>query len=164
MSQALVEPTKEELTAFLTIVCTDGRLWKLGSCFQDQLDSRPTCKQHYNPIYFSTNGAMCVAKGITTKEKAATLETAGIQHLKFALRVGVNVKSIDDVPHAGYSPSRHGALYIVPVLPRFATQHEFWDEHMSYYKQKNTAMPGIWKQREAPGFPLLAAETNQATS
>ena len=159
MSQALVAPTKAELTAFLTGVCTDGRLWKLGSCFEDLLDSRPTCKQHYNPIYFSTNGAMCVAKGITTKEKAATLETAGIQHLKFALRVGVNVKSIDDVPHAGYSPSRPGALYIVPVLPRFATQHEFWDEHMSYYKHKKQGMPGLMEQRRALGLPAHTSHT-----
>ena len=34
------------------------------------------------------------------------------------------------------SPARPGALYIVPVLPRFTTQHEFWDEHKSYTTSK----------------------------
>jgi hypothetical protein len=162
MSQALVAPTKAELTAFLTGVCTDGRLWKLGSCFEDQLDTRVLQSAHYSPTFFNRPGAMCVAKGMTAKEQAATLETAGIQHLKFALRVGVNVKSIDDVPHAGYSPSRPGALYIVPVLPRFATQHEFWDEHKSYYKQTHGGA-GLMEQREAAGLPLFAAETAPRT-
>ena len=162
MSQALVAPTKAELTAFLTGVCTDGRLWKLGSCFEDLLDTRVHNAAHYSPTFFNRPGAMCVAKGMTAKEQAATLETAGIQHLKFALRVGVNVKSIDDVPHAGYSPSRPGALYIVPVLPRFATQHEFWDEHNSYYKLTHGGA-GLKAQREAAGLPLQAAETAPRT-
>ena len=76
---------------------------------------------------------MCVANGITGKALAAALETAGIQHLKFTLRVGVNAKTSDDVPHYGYSSARPAALYIVPVLPRFTTQQQFWDEHTSYY-------------------------------
>jgi hypothetical protein len=46
-----------------------------------------------------------VAYGIVTKKIAATLETAGIRHLKQILGVGVNYKDSDDVPHNGYSQS-----------------------------------------------------------
>ena len=158
MSQALVAPTKAELTAFLTGVCTDGRLWKLGSCFEDLLDTRVHNTAHYSPTFFNRPGAMCVAKGMTAKEQAATLETAGIQHLKFALRVGVNVKSFDDVPHDGYSPARPGALYIVPVQPRFTTQQQFWDERKSYYKQTHGGA-GIMEQRRAAGLPAHTPST-----
>jgi hypothetical protein len=117
---ALLSPTPEALCELLLELCSTG-LWKLGSCFEDLLDVRPFAPAHYNPTYFDTAGAMCVAYGITGKGYAAVLETAGIQHLKFTLRVGVNVKNSDDVPHDGYSRSRPAALYIVPVLPRFTT-------------------------------------------
>ena len=93
-----------------------------------------------------------MAKGLTTKKQAATLETAGIQHLKFEMGVGVNVKSSDDVPHDGYSPARSGALYIVPVQPRFTTQQQFRDEHKSYYKQTHGGA-GLMEQRRALGLP-----------
>ena len=66
---------------------------------------------------------------------AEALETAAIQHLQCVLRVGVNDKSADAVPHDEISAARPQALYIVPVLPRFTTQQQFWDEHKSYYKQ-----------------------------
>ena len=35
MSRAMYMPTEEELTRRLSLVCADGRLWKLGSCFED---------------------------------------------------------------------------------------------------------------------------------
>ena len=90
---ALHSPSKEQLTTLLSTLCSDGRLWKLGSCFEDQLDSRPFSTIHYNSTWSDTKDAMCVAYGISTKELAAALETAGIRHLKFTLRVGVNVKN-----------------------------------------------------------------------
>ena len=40
MSRAMLQPTQEELTRCLSLVCADG-LWKLGSCYEDQLDLRP---------------------------------------------------------------------------------------------------------------------------
>ena len=162
IDHALLLPTLEALCELLSELCTHG-LWKLGSCYEDMLDVRPISAVHYNPTYFSNAGAMCVAHGITDKAYAATLETAGIQHLKFTLGVGVNVKSCDDVPHDGYSPSRPAALYIVPVLPRFTTQQQFWDEHKSYYKQKHAGLPGLVEQREASGLPLYAPETTPRT-
>jgi hypothetical protein len=94
---ALHSPSKEQLTTLLSTLCSDGRLWKLGSCFEDLLDSRPFCVTHYNPTWFDTKDAMCVAYSITTKELAAALETAGIQHLKHTLHVGVNVKDQDSI-------------------------------------------------------------------
>ena len=118
-------------------LCSDGRLWKLGSCFEDQLDTRPFSTQHYNPTWFDTKGAMCVAYGITTKELAAALETAGIQHLKHTLLVGVNVKDKDDVPHDAISAARPQALYIVPVVRTITTQAQFKAEHLSEHKLKN---------------------------
>ena len=112
INHALHSPSKEQLTTLLSILCSDGRLWKFGSCFVDQLDTRPFSKVHYNPTWFDTKDAMCVAHGITTKELAAVLETAGIQHLKYTLHVGVNVKDQDDVPHDHISAARPQALYI----------------------------------------------------
>jgi hypothetical protein len=106
INHALHSPSKEQLTTLLSILCSDGRLWKFGSCFVDQLDTRPFSKVHYNPTWFDTKDAMCVAHGITTKELAAVLETAGIQHLKYTLHVGVNVKDHDDVPHDHISAAR----------------------------------------------------------
>ena len=35
MSRAVYMPIEEELTRLLSLVCDDGRLWKLGSCFED---------------------------------------------------------------------------------------------------------------------------------
>ena len=105
---------------------------------------------------------MCVAYGVTDKAFAAALETAGIRHLKFTLSVGVNVKSSDDIPHDGYSITRPGALYIVPVQPRFTTQEQFRDEHMSYYKQTHGGA-GLMAQREAAGLPPYAPESAPRT-
>ena len=159
---ALDSPAPEALCQLLSGLCPTG-LWKLGSCYQDQLDVRPFSAQHYSPTYFNTAGAMCVAYDITDKAVAAALETAGIRHLKFTLSVGVNVKSSDDVPHDGYSITRPGALYIVPVQPRFTTQEQFRDEHMSYYKQKRQGKPGLMAQREAAGLPPYAPESAPRT-
>ena len=82
IDHALHSPSKEQLTTLLSTLCSDGRLWKFGSCFEDLLDSRPFTKTHYNPTWFDTKDAMCVAYGITTKELAAALETAGLRYLK----------------------------------------------------------------------------------
>ena len=155
---ALLAPTPEALCVLVSELCSTG-LFKLGSCFEDQLDVRPFDSAHYNSTYFNTAGAMCVAYGITDKANAAALETAGIQHLKYTLRVGVNVKSSDDVPHDGYSPARPAALYIVPVLPRFTTQQQFWDEHKSYYKLTNGGA-GLMEQRLAAGLPAHETHTS----
>ena len=48
MSYALLQPTKEELTRCLSLFCGDGRLWKLGSCYEDQLNQRPYDAVHYD--------------------------------------------------------------------------------------------------------------------
>ena len=150
---ALRSPSTEQLTELLTTLCSDGRLWKLGSCFEDLLDTRPFSVTHYNPTWFDTNGAMCVAYGITTKELAAALETAGIQHLKHTLLVGVNVKDQDDVPHDAISAARPQALYIVPVVRTITTQAQFKAEHFSEYKLKNLGVPTLTEQRRAAGLP-----------
>jgi hypothetical protein len=144
---ALLSPTAEALCELLSELCATG-LWKLGSCFVDLLDTRPFSSQQYDSTYFNTPGAICVAYGITTKDLAKTLETAGIQHLKYTLCVGVNVKDEDDVPHDAISAARPQALYIVPVWPRFASQQQFWDEHKSYYKLTHGGA-GLKEQRRS---------------
>ena len=122
---ALHSPSEEILTTLLSILCSDGWLWKLGSCFEDQLDARPFSTTHYNPTWFDTKGAMCVAYGIATKDRAKALESAGIQHLKHTLHIGVNVKDTDDVPHDAICAARPQALYIVPALSTITTQAQF---------------------------------------
>ena len=122
------------------------------------LTQRPFGTAHYSPTYFNTKGAVCVAYGITDKARAAALETAGIQHLKYTLRVGVNTKDKDDVPHDGISAARPQALYIVPVLPCFTTQQQFKDEHRSYYKL-TLGGAGLMEQRRALGLPAHTSHT-----
>ena len=159
MSHALDSPTPVELRVLLSTLCKTG-LWKLGSCYGDLLDTRPFNAVHYNPTYFNSSGAICVARGLTDKASAAALETAGIQYLKFKLQCGVNVKSSDDVPHHGYSSSRPGALYIVPVQPRFRTQQEFWEKHKTYYMMTNGGA-GLREQRLAAGQPPHKPQTHK---
>eukprot|EP00325_Prymnesiales_sp_UTEX-LB-985_P008247 CAMPEP_0174711496 /NCGR_PEP_ID=MMETSP1094-20130205/12793_1 /TAXON_ID=156173 /ORGANISM="Chrysochromulina brevifilum, Strain UTEX LB 985" /LENGTH=332 /DNA_ID=CAMNT_0015910441 /DNA_START=349 /DNA_END=1348 /DNA_ORIENTATION=+ len=131
IGHALLTPTPEALCELLSELCSTG-LWKFGSCFEDLLDIRPFDSAHYNPTYYNTAGAICVAFGITGKALAATLETAAIKHLQ--------------------------ALYIVPVLPRFTTQQQFWDEHKSYYKQTNGGA-GLMEQRRALGLSAHTPST-----
>lgn len=134
-SLALRAPSAEALKCLIDDHLSSG-LWKIGSCYQDQLDARPRSAQQYNPKYFDRDGAVCLVYGLTDKASAAELETAAIHHTKFVRRTGVNTKSRDDVPHAGYSPSRAGALYGVPVWPYITTQQQFKDVHVSYYKER----------------------------
>ena len=83
IDNALHSPSEEDHTTLLSTLCSDGRLWKIGSCFVDQLDLRPFSTKQYNSMYFDQRDAMCVAYGITTKDRAKALESAGIQHLNF---------------------------------------------------------------------------------
>ena len=159
IDNALYSPSVEDLKTLLSIHCSDGRLWKLGSCFEDLLDRRPFSVTHYNPKWFDTKGAMCVAYGITGKTLAAALETAGIQHLKHKLHVGVNVKDQDDVPHDAISAARPQALYIVPVVRTITTQAQFEAEHLSEYKLKNLGVPTLIEQRRAAGLPAHTPST-----
>ena len=115
---------------------------------------RPFNTTHYNRKWFDTQDAVCVAYGITTKQLAAMLETAGLLHLKDILLVGVNVKGQDDVPHDGISAARPQALYIVPVVRTITTQAQFKAEHLSEYKLKNIGMATSVQEREALGLPL----------
>ena len=119
IDHALHSPSKEQLTTLLSTLCSDGRLWKLGSCFESQLDTRPFSTQHYNPTWFDTEDAMCVAYAITTKELAAALETASIRHLKHTLLVGVNVKDQDDVPHDAISAAA-SSFVVMPYATHIA--------------------------------------------
>lgn len=48
------------------------------------------------------------------------------QVAKFELCIGVNDKSLYDVPHDGYSP----------VLPHITTQQQFKEERVSYYMER----------------------------
>ena len=89
---ALFKPTPEALRELLSVLCSTG-LWKLGSCYEDMLDTRPFSSQ-YNSTYFHTAGAMCVAFGITSKATAAALETAGIMHLKVHASCGSQCQGI----------------------------------------------------------------------
>ena len=150
MRHAMYMPTEEELTRRLSVVCGDGGLWKLGSCYEDQLDSRPFDAVHYDKTWF-VRSPVCVAQGIDSKALAALLETAGIRHLK-RMGVGVNVKNSDDVPHDGISAARTQALYVVPVKPTITTVQQFKDEHVSYYKQTHGGV-GLKEQRLALGLP-----------
>ena len=150
MRNAMYMPTEEELTRLLSVVCGDGGLWKLGSCYEDQLDSRPFDAVHYDKTWF-VRSPVCVAQGIDSKALAASLETAGIRHLK-RMGVGVNVKNSDDVPHDGISAARTQALYVVPVKPTITTVRQFRDEHKSYYKQTHGGA-GLKAQRVALGLP-----------
>ena len=152
MSRAVYIPLEEELTRLLSLVCDDGRLWKLGSCYEDLLDSRPFDTVHYDQTWFERS-PVCVAHGIDSKPLAALLETAGIQHLK-RMGVGVNVKNSDDVPHNGISAARPQALYVVPVKPTITTVQQFKDEHVSYYKQTHGGL-GLKAQRVALGLPPM---------
>ena len=135
MYHALCSPSVAQLIALLASLCATG-LWKLGSCFERLLDVRTHDAAHYNPKYFNRDGAICVAYGIASKVLAAALECAGIQHLKYTLRVGVNSKDSDDVPHDGYSSVNLAALYIVQVAARITTQAQFFQEHVSYYMER----------------------------
>ena len=150
MRHAMYMPTEEELTRLLSVVCGDGGLWKLGSCYEDQLGSRPFDAVHYDETWF-VRSPVCVAQGIDSKALAALLETAGIRHLK-RMGVGVNVKNSDDVPHDGISAARRQALYVVPVKPTITTVRQFRDEHKSYYKQTHGGA-GLKAQRVAMGLP-----------
>jgi hypothetical protein len=150
MRHAIYMPTEEELTRLLSVVCGDGGLWKLGSCYKDQLGSRPFDAVHYNNEWFERT-PVCVALGIDSKALAALLETAGIRHLK-RMGVGVNVKNSDDVPHDGISAARTQALYVVPVKRTITTVQQFKDEHKSYYKQTHGGA-GLKAQRVALGLP-----------
>ena len=67
----LHSPSKEQLTTLLSTLCSDGRLWKLGSCFEDLLDTRPFSTSHYNPTWFDTKDAMCVAYGVILRSGRA---------------------------------------------------------------------------------------------
>ena len=163
IDHALHSPSKEQLTTLLSTLCSDGRLWKFGSCFEDLLDSRPFTKTHYNPTWFDTKDAMCVAYGITTKALAAALETAGIRHLKHTLLVGVNVKDQDDVPHDLISAARPQALYIVAVARSITNQAQFSAEHLSEYKLNNLGVPTQRHQREAAGLPIHSADAAPRT-
>ena len=135
MDHALCSPSVAQLIALLGSLCSTG-LWKLGSCFERLLDLRTHHAGHYNPLYFNRDGAICVAYGIASKVVAATLESTGIQYLKYTLGVGVNSKDSDDVPHGGYSAFNLAALYLVPVVLRITTQAQFFQEHVSYYMQR----------------------------
>ena len=152
IQHGLHSPSEEQLTALLSTICQDGRLWKIGSCFEDQLDIRPFSLTHYNPAWFDTVDAVCVAYGIPTKEFAAALETHGICHLKYTLLVGVNVKDKDDVPHDDISAARPQALYLVPVVRTITTQTQFKAEHLSAHKLKNLGVPTLTEQRVALGL------------
>ena len=130
--RAHCSPSVAQLVALLVSLRSTG-LWKLGSCFERLLDRRTHDAAHYNPKYFNRDGAICVAYGIASKVLAATLESTGIQYLKYTLRVGVNSKDSDDVPHGGYSAFDLAALYLVPLVARITTQAQFFQEHVSYY-------------------------------
>ena len=135
-SDALFNPSPEELKLRVERLANLGLLVKIGSCLQNLLDVRPRDAAHYNPKYFYRDGAVCLAYGIIDKQLAAMLETTAIQHAKFQLRIGVNTKSHDDVPHDGYSPERPAALYAVPVRPHITTQQQFEKVHVSYYMER----------------------------
>ena len=151
MMYALPAPSAGELTSLLTLNCEPGKLYKIGSCFEDQLNKRPFNTTHYNGTCFSPE-AYCLAYGITTKKTAASLESAAINHLKNHMQVGVNVKGQDDVPHDAISAARPQAIYLKPVVPSITSKEQFDKEHISEYKRKNMGLPTITQQRLALGL------------
>ena len=58
------------------------------------------------------------------------------QVAKFELCIGVNDKSLYDVPHDGYSP----------VLPHITTQQQFKEERVSYYMDMERTHGGTTKE------------------
>ena len=132
MKFALQQPTKEEFRRLLTSLFPDpGRFAKLGQCMNDQLNKRPFSAIHYNPRWFDRPNAICVAYGIQTKELAEELESAGIVHLKYTLKVGVNHNEVSTIPHKKIGVNRPSALYIVPVVNTIKSQAQFAEEHIS---------------------------------
>ena len=69
------------------------------------------------------------------------------QVAKFELCIGVNDKSLYDVPHDGYSP----------VLPHITTQQQFKEERVSYYMDMERTHGGTTKEerKAAKRFKLL---------
>lgn len=133
-SDALRTPSREQFKR--RVGRLSPGLWKIGSSYLDLIDVRSRDAAHYDSEYFDRDRAVCLAYDLDDTERAAVLETTAIQHAKFQLRIGVNDKSCDDVPHDGYSPERPGALYAVPVLPYIKTQQQFKETHASYYMQR----------------------------
>ena len=103
-SDALCAPSRKQLKR--RIERLGPGLWKIGSCYQDLLDVRPSDASHYHDAYFNRAGGVCLAWGIDDTQRSALLETAAIQYAKFDRGIGVNTKSRHDVPHDGYSPAR----------------------------------------------------------
>ena len=135
-TQALYNPTSAVLIELETANLSTG-LWKIGSCYEDQLGTRPRSTAQYNPVYFDRGRPVCLCYGLVDTAHAALLETACIRHAKFDLMTGVNTKSKDDTPHDGYCARRPGALYAVPVRSDVATtQAGFKVLHVSYYMDR----------------------------
>ena len=154
-TQALYNPTSAVLIELETANLSTG-LWKIGSCYEDQLGTRPRSTAQYNPVYFDRDRAVRLCYGLVDTAHAALLETACIRHAKFDLMTGVNTKSKDDTPHDGYCARRPGALYAVPVRSDVATtQDEFKQVHVSYYMERTHGGTTKEERKAAKRFKLL---------
>ena len=127
VEHAVCCPSVERLKELLSDLCSDGRLWKIGSAYEDQLDHRVTGSTDYDPAWFSRSEALCVAYGIKSREEAELLETAGIHHLSKVMQVGVNVQQVGHVPNSVITKERPQGLYIVPVVRKFSSQSQYFE-------------------------------------
>ena len=102
MTFALNNPSEDELLTLIHSVTSsaalghDYFLWKVGGCFQDLLGNRPFDTCHYNPEFFNTAGAICLAYNLSDKARAAYLESSVINYTKNVIQNGINTKGRDD--------------------------------------------------------------------
>ncbi|EGB05587.1 hypothetical protein AURANDRAFT_66358 [Aureococcus anophagefferens] len=158
MSRALCNPSRHELLELVDVLLRTG-LWKVGGCYEDQIDIRPFSST-YEPEYYYRQGAILLAYGLVDTARAEQLETAALQRAKFELGTGVNTKDRDGLPHDNYSSARPGALYAVPVRTDVATtQEEFKRVFVSYYlklkggKKKTTYEEGRQQHENTLSVP-----------
>ena len=156
MSAALHDPSIDDCETLCRGLCSEG-LWKIGSCFEDLIHVRPHTAAHYNPRYFDRSGAICLARGIGSKQRSATLETHLIHLTKYELRTGINTKDQDDVPHDTLSPQRPGALYAVPTQAHLTTQQQYTSVHVSYYMEHTHGGTTRQERKTAKRAQLLEA-------
>ncbi|WZN64229.1 hypothetical protein HKI87_09g57830 [Chloropicon roscoffensis] len=142
LDRALCSPSVEAMNDLLSDICADGRLYKLGCCYEDALDRRMSqYKDHvdvsleWSDGLFLTDQAVCVCHGIKTRERAELLETAGIKHLKHKMKVGVNILDKGVLPNSVITDRRTQAVYVVPVVDgKFTNQDHFFQERAKAVK------------------------------
>ncbi|KAH8067237.1 hypothetical protein JL721_7639 [Aureococcus anophagefferens] len=106
MSRALCNPSRHELLELVDVLLRTG-LWKVGGCYEDQIDIRPFSST-YEPEYYYRQGAILLARSGRHGSAVGLSRTAALQRAKFELGTGVNTKNRDLPDNYSF---RFGALY-----------------------------------------------------